>query len=269
MQVILLPSSILHKNQYDSIPRTLLNDEDDHKVHLFIKAGRDGRSKGACPFCHDVFLKLLIKCEADNDFSFDVITINCKNPPKEFREISKKLPTLVHGDTVLNDVDDIEDYLDSSFPNNKLSLKDPEAFKIQSNVFTRFTYLIKDVTNNSQLLIDELDKINTFLRHRGTKYMCGNEITSLDCSLWPKLQHIRVAAYYILHLSIPTEFSALWHYLGSAYEHEAFVKSCPSDQEIVLHWIRREASPKEYLQLTKEEPKYSLDIPSIDYVHYK
>ncbi len=179
-----------------------------------ILAGRDGRSKGACPFCQDVFLKLLIKREADNDFCFDVITINCKNPPKEFKEISKKLPTLVHGDIVLNDVDDIEDYLDASYPNYKLSIHDPEAYKIQSTDFTRFTYLIKDVHNNPQILLDELEKINNFLRTRGTKYISGNQITGLDCSLWPKLQHIRVAADYILRLSIPTEFSALWAYLG-------------------------------------------------------
>ncbi|CAF0822616.1 unnamed protein product [Adineta steineri] len=246
------------------VARTLLNDGDDQKLHLFIKAGRDGRSKGACPFCQDVFLKLLIKREADNDFSFDVITINCANPPKEFKEISKKLPTLVHGDIVLNDVDDIEDYLDSSYPNFKLSLRDAEAFKIQSNVFTRFTYLIKDVTNNPQPLIDELEKINRFLEQRGTKFICGNEITGLDCSLWPKLQHIRVASDYILGLTIPNEFSSLWRYLNSAYELDAFVKSCPSDQEIVLHWVRRETSTKEFLQLTKEEPKYSLDIPELD-----
>ncbi len=181
---------------------------------FFCLAGRDGRSKGACPFCQDVFLKLLIKREADNDFSFDVITINCKNPPKEFKEISKKLPTIIHGNIVLNDVDDIEDYLDSLYPNYKLSIQDPDAFKIQSNVFIRFTYLIKDVHNNPQILLDELEKINNFLRTRGTKYISGNQITGLDCSLWPKLQHIRVAADYILHLSIPTEFSTLWAYLG-------------------------------------------------------
>ncbi len=181
-------------------------------------AGRDGRSKGACPFCQDVFLKLLIKREADNDFSFDVVTINCKNPPKEFKEISKKLPTLVHGNIVLNDIDDIEDYLDSTFTNYKLATEDPEAFKIQSNVFTRFTYLIKDVHNNPQILLDELEKIDNFLRTRNTKYISSNQITGLDCSLWPKLQHIRVAADYILHLSIPTEFSALWTYLGMSIE---------------------------------------------------
>jgi hypothetical protein len=50
--------------------------------------------------------------------------------------------------------------------------------------------------------------------------------------------------------------------IGSAYELDAFVKSCPSDQEIVLHWIRRETSPREYLQLTKEEPRSSLDVPN-------
>ena len=122
-------------------------------------------------------MKLLLKREAENDFSFDVITINCKNPPKEFKEISKKLPTLVHGDVVLNDVDEIEDYLDSSFSQFKLAVKDHDAFRVQSNVFTRFTYLIKDVTNNSQPLFDELEKINTFLQQRGTKYICDDEIT--------------------------------------------------------------------------------------------
>ena len=107
--------------------------------------------------------------------------------------------------------------------------------------------------------------------------------TGLDCSLWPKLQHVRVAMEYIRRLYIPTDFTTLWRYLGNdwfiepfvrsetsgavlgaAYTLDAFTKSCPSDQEIVLHWIRRETSPKEYLQLTKEEPKYSFDVPSLD-----
>jgi hypothetical protein len=195
-------------------------------------AGSDGRSKGACPFCQDVFLKLLLKRQAANEFSFDVITINCKNPPKEFKEISKKLPTLVHGDIILNDIDEIEDYLDSSFQYLTLAVRDTEAFRIQSNVFQRFTYLIKDVTNNPQPLYDELEKIDAFLKQRGTTYISGNNITGmsmtlntngkiccqlgLDCTLWPKLQHIRVAADYIRQVSIPMKFTALWRYLGSS-----------------------------------------------------
>ena len=184
-------------------------------IYVFLfSAGNDGRSKGACPFCQEVFLKLLIKREAENEFSFDVITINCRNPPQDFKEISKKLPTLVHGDIVLNDTDDIQDYLDSSFPRYQLTVRDPDAFKVQSNVFARFTYLIKDVRTNPQSLIDELEKIDRFLHERGTKYISGNQVTALDCSLWPKLQHIRVASGYFLNLTIPVEFSTLWHYLG-------------------------------------------------------
>ena len=159
-------------------------------------------------------MKLLIKREAENEFSFDVVTINCRNPPKEFKEISKKLPTLIQGDVVLNDVDDIADFLDTTFPTYQLTVRDAEAFRVQSNVFTRFTYLIKDVTNNPQPLLDELEKINDFLQTRATKYISGHHITGLDCSLWPKLQHIRVATDYFLKFAIPNEFAHLWRYLG-------------------------------------------------------
>lgn len=36
---------------------------DPNKIHLFVKAGQDGRSQGACPFCQDVFIQLLIKAQ--------------------------------------------------------------------------------------------------------------------------------------------------------------------------------------------------------------
>ncbi|CAF0900486.1 unnamed protein product [Didymodactylos carnosus] len=196
-------------------------------------------------------MKLLVKRENQNEFSFDVITINCKNPPKEFQEISKKLPTLVHGEVILNDIDEIEDYLDTMYENYKLNVEDQEAFQAQMDVFTKFSYLIKDVSSNPQQLLIELEKIDQFLAKRG-----------LDCSLLPKLQHIRVALNYIRNMSIPVKFGSLWRYLALAYENDSFVKSCPSDQEIVWHWIRHEASPKEVLQLQKEEPKYSFDVPN-------
>lgn len=37
---------------------------DPNKIHLFVKAGQDGRSQGACPFCQDVFIQLLIKAQS-------------------------------------------------------------------------------------------------------------------------------------------------------------------------------------------------------------
>ena len=73
---------------------------DPHKIHLFVRAGQDGRSQGACPFCQAVFMQLLCKA-ATNKFNFDVITINMDNPPKEFKELSIKPPVLIHGSTDL------------------------------------------------------------------------------------------------------------------------------------------------------------------------
>lgn len=67
-------------------------------------------------------------------------------------------------------------------------------------------------------------------------------------------------SWYVHWFSLNDDF--LYLNIGAAYELDAFVKSCPSDQEIVLHWIRRETSPKEYLQLTKDEPKFSFDLPN-------
>jgi len=46
------------------------------------------------------------------------------------------------------------------------SLGSDESTKIQSNVFTRFTYLIKDVHNNPQTLFDELEKIDNFFTYK-------------------------------------------------------------------------------------------------------
>ncbi|CAF4522460.1 unnamed protein product, partial [Didymodactylos carnosus] len=83
----------------------------------------------------------------------------------------------------------------------------------------------------------------------------------LDCSLFPKLQHIRVALNYIRNMSIPDEFVSLWRYLALAYENDSFVKSCPSDQEINWHWMRGGASAQQVLQLQKEKPKYSFEVP--------
>lgn len=75
---------------------------DPDKLHLFVKAGQDGRSQGACPFCQDAFMQLLIKAN-ENRFNFDVITINLDNPPREFRELSIKPPVLFYGNNFNKD----------------------------------------------------------------------------------------------------------------------------------------------------------------------
>ena len=277
-------SSSSNSNNSSSLESSLV---DPAKIHLFVKAGQDGRSQGACPFCQDVYMQLLIKAQA-NKFNFDVITINMDNPPKEFRELSIKPPVLIQGVSrllafndsppsrdagsttavMLADVDDIADYLDRLYPNSMLNFANIEAKKVCLNVFSKFSFFIRDVASASTGLEAELEKIDTYLREtsRGstTKFMCGAEMTLLDCSLLPKLQHIRVAGEAIKKFRIPARFQNLWTYLRNAYESDAFRKACPPDREIIWNWAKNFLTKRDLLQLVQETPYKTLTLP--DYV---
>ncbi len=43
---------------------------------------------------------------------------------------------------------------------------------------------------------------------------------------------------------IPSSYSGVWRYLDAAYNDESFVRSCPPDAEIVLHWADRPDTPR-------------------------
>jgi glutathione S-transferase len=244
---------------------------DPNKIHLFVKAGQDGRSQGACPFCQDVFMQLLIKAET-NKFNFDVITINLDNPPKEFKELSIKPPVLFHANHVgqdnpnaiiISDVDEIAEYLDNTYENSKLVILDTEAKSSFLNVFSKFSHFMRCVAQPTALET-ELEKINNYLREcneNGKKFLCGNSLTKLDCSLSVRIQHIRVASENLKGYKIPAKFTHLWMYMSNMYETEAFQKSCPPDREIIWHWSKSHATSKDFLQIAQDVPSKTLKIP--------
>jgi chloride intracellular channel protein 2 len=255
---------------------------DPNKIHLFVKAGQDGRSQGACPFCQDVFMQLLTKAHT-NKFNFDVITINMENPPKEFKELCIKPPVLIHGSSklldkisddmsgkegnaiILSDVDEIAEYLDRVYPNSTLSVQNPEAKKVCLNVFSKFSFFIREVASKTTSLEAELDKIDAYLRENcdGDKrrFLNGEEMSLLDCSLLPKLQHIRIACESIKRFRIPNKYKHLWRYMQHAYQTDAFQKSCPPDREIIWNWARNIMGHRELLQIVQEAPYKTLTIP--------
>lgn len=252
---------------------------DLNKIHLFVKAGQDGRSQGACPFCQTVFLQLLVKAKT-NKFNFDVLTINIDNPPKEFKELSLKPPVLLQGSSklldahaennavILSDVDEIAEYLDHSYPNTPLVQDTTNAKSVCLNVFSKFSHFIRDVATKSTSLEAELEKIDNFLKElynndvNGVKFMNGTDQMSLvDCYLLPKLQHIRIAGESIKQFRIPNRFKFLWKYLKVSYETDLFFKSCPPDREIICHWSKSFLSQKHLLQIIQEAPYKTLSVP--------
>jgi len=105
----------------------------------------------------------------------------------------------------------------------------------------RFSYFIRDVSHTPASLLAELQRLDAYLSRSGRRYLCSDDHpTHLDCIVLPKLQHIRVAAAALRDLHIPAELRALWRYLETAgYRSDLFCKTCPSDDEIVAHWLEK------------------------------
>ena len=165
---------------------------------------------------------------------------------------------------ILSDVDEIADYLDRLYHNSRLTIQNSEAKRVCLNVFSKFSFFIRDISSKSSNLEIELEKIDNFLKENTNdecKFLNGKTMTLLDCSLLPKLQHIRVAGENIKKFKIPYKFKYLWKYLQNAYETESFQKSCPPDREIIWNWSKAFISHKDLLQIMQEAPYRTLTLP--------
>ena len=232
-------------------------------LELFVRAGKDGESYGACPFCQRMFMILLLKANA-GELTFTVTTVNISKPPPDFKKLSSRLPVVVHGDEVLCDNDEIVKYIDDNFPRPNLQEDDEKATQCCLAVFSKFSFYIKDIAHKPTQLIAELRKIDNYLNSHSKHFLCSEELTHLDCLMLPKLQHIRVVAKAFKNFEIPPELTGLWKYLKNAYECDVFKNTCPSDQEIVYHWSSKPETPtlpKEVEHYYSTDSRYSFDVP--------
>jgi len=239
------------------------------ELRLYVKAGRDGADYGACPFCQRIFMICLVGTKRGL-FSFTIKTVNQSKPIQEFREVSSVLPTLVVGDDVYKDVDEIVGYFDRTYSGRTdlgLRYNNQTADIACMNIFSKFNFFIKDVAKDSSQLLAELRKVDSYLEDEETLFMTDDTISHLDCMILPKLHHIRVAANAFKEFEIPKELIYLWNYLGRAYQHQIFTSSCPTDQEIVFTWSQQPKVGRLTMQkrreMEKRKPKYSFAIPNL------
>lgn len=241
------------------------NSEPSHHVELFVRAGQDGDSYGACPFCQRIYMILMLK-SSSGDLSFDLKLVNQARPRNEFRKIANRLPVLKHGDEVLTDNDEIVKYIEANFTKPDLKFDNAYANAVCLEVFSKFAYYVKQVNNTPDQLRQELWRINDYIEKTGTKFLCGDDITNLDTLVLPKLQHIRVAAKALKNMEFPASMKGIWTYLKNAYDAEVFRKSCPSDQEIVNHWASKQETPSltdeaKRFYNTETEPRFTFFVP--------
>lgn len=214
-------------------------------VELFVKAGRDGATYGACPICHTVFMALLYRAEA-GVLSFSLSPINVMKPPDDLRYIANRLPALSHAGEIYKDEQVILDYLNYAFPSVNLPNGGRKASAASLHFYGKFSFYMRDVSHKPNQLLNELAKLDRYLAGDGGagteedpapgKFLNGDTWTALDMGVLSKLQHVRVACKALKGLEIPTEYRNLWRYLQHAYQTEIFRKSCPSDEEIIYVW---------------------------------
>lgn len=151
------------------------------------------------------------------------------------------------------------------FPDKQLLYNNPAADLAVKDLFSRFCFFIKQVSKDSQQLENELHALDSFLGSQGSTFLCADRLSHLDLEVLPKLHHIRVASTNLKQFAIPTHLTRVWAYLFSAYNCEIFTQTCPSDQEILLHWQDRpqlgQMTYEAHKKLINAPPKYSFDVP--------
>lgn len=252
---------------------------DPPEIELIIKASTiDGRRKGACLFCQEYFMDLYLLAELKT-ISLKITTVDMLKPPADFRSKFEATPPpiLIDASVVAGDEDEplavlenekIERYIMKKVPGgHNLFVQDKAVAVLIENVYSKFKIMLlkKDEASRNSLLAN-LRKIDQHLRQPGgdggvpCRFLTGDTMCCFDCELMPKLQHIRVAGAFFADFNVPPELTALWRYYATMYNLDAFVQSCPADQDIINHYKLQQGT-----KVTKREeleaPTYTNTVP--------
>ncbi|PSN43591.1 hypothetical protein C0J52_15974 [Blattella germanica] len=205
---------------------------------LFVKAAKDGKSLGACPQSQRVLMLAELKAAGSSLPKFQTVPVNISRPPEAFSRLGLRLrvPALYLGsnEDPVDVADEIVTILEERFPGGvQQTNQDPEAELATRDFFSRFCFLIRDVSKDAHHLETELRRMDHYLIESGYE--------------------------------IPASLTGLWRYLHAAYSEPAFIKTCPSDAEILLHWYEHigetPANIRKHLVHIEKSPRYSFSVP--------
>lgn len=237
------------------------------EIELIIKASTiDGRRKGACLFCQEYFMDLYLLAELKT-ISLKVTTVDMQKPPPDFRTNFQATPPPIlidRGDAILEN-EKIERHIMKVIPGgHNLFVQDKEVATLVETIFSKLKLLLiskdKDMDPMNSSLMTHLRKIDEHLGRKGTRFLTGDTMCCFDCELMPRLQHIRVAGKYFVNFEIPETLIHLWRYMHHMYRLDAFLQSCPADQDIINHYkLQQSMKLKKHEEL--ETPTFTTSIP--------
>ncbi|CAG0918573.1 unnamed protein product [Notodromas monacha] len=144
---------------------------------------------------------------------------------------------------------------------HNLFVQNMEVAKKIENVYNKFKlYLTKRDEASKNILMGHLRKIDEHLGRSGTRFLTGDTMCCFDCELMPRLQHIRVAGKHFLDFEIDPNLLDLWRYMATMYNLDAFIQSCPADQDIINHYkLQQGVKMKKHEEL--ETPTFTTSTP--------
>lgn len=242
-------------------------------------------------------MRCLFHAKHDENMKFDVKTINVNKKSDDFKATGlRRVPGICAVDEseeteTFETEDEILDFLEFLKPKRA---DDEEAENATCDLFRQFARFVKDVEHKDtvrlqllarpnnpefQALNTELLRLDKYLSEHGTKFLTSDEVAHVDCLVLTRLHSIRIAAKVsplresapygqffqaLKNYDIPSELSHVLAYLKAGYETEMFRLSCPSDQDIILHWCELKDTPnlssKERAKLVRDEPVYTFSV---------
>lgn len=238
------------------------------KFVLWLPSGADNLHHAGDPYAHHLFMRVLFHIDHDPTIKVNVKTDNVNKKSVEFKATGiRRIPAISAYDderdetTTFETEDEILDFLEFLKPSRG---DDVEAENATCDLFRQFAWFVKDVNHEATALNTELLRLNNYLSEHGTRFLLSDEIAHIDCLVLTKLHSIRIAAKALKNYEIPSELTNVLEYLKSGYSTEMFRGSCPSNQEIILHWTDLKDTPnlssKERAKMVREEPAYSFSI---------
>jgi len=236
------------------------------EVELIIKASTiDGRRKGACLFCQEYFMDLYLLAELKT-ISLKVTTVDMQKPPPDFRSNFEATPPpiLIDGGLAVLENEKIERHIMKNIPGgHNLFVQDKEVATLIENVYSKFKLmLLKKDEQSMKNLLTQLQKIDSHLGKKETRFLTGDTLCCFDCELMPRLQHIRVAgSFFVQGFEVPPTLTNLWRYMTNMYNLDAFTQSCPADQDIINHYkLQQGVKMKKHEEL--ETPTFTMWVPT-------
>ncbi|KAL6225787.1 hypothetical protein ACLB2K_004636 [Fragaria x ananassa] len=189
---------------------------------------------GDCPFCQRVLLTL-----EEKHLPYELKLVDLANKPDWFLKINPdgKVPVVNLDDKWIADSDIITQILEDKYPELPLTTP-PDKASVGSKIFSTFIGFLKSKDpkdGTEQALINELSTFNDYLKLNGP-FVNGDQVSSVDLSLAPKLYHMEIALGHYKSWSVPDSLPFLKSYIKSIFSRDSFTKTSALKEDVIAGW---------------------------------